>query len=350
MAGRMLRWGLPRDPRAVPHLLAFVVTAVATVLVVRGALAATGYPQIGGGGLHVAHVLWGGLLMTVAIGTLLSFVGPVARPLAAIVGGIGFGLFIDEVGKFVTADTDYFYRPAVAIMYVVLVLLVLGMHWLHGRRPLQPAEYLASALDEAVAGVAGGLDDQRRDEARQRLALAGGLPGSAAVGDLLDQIPHDPSELIDPTRAVARRLRWLNRIWTAPMALSLTKGLLVLQTLATLVTLLVLGLIALLEPGEQIAEAESFATAASTAGATASAICVIIGTLRRKREPASALAWLQRAVLVDLLVTRVFAFALEEFAAVPSVLLDLAMLTVLGVAQARAQASAVSPAAPPSSS
>jgi hypothetical protein len=55
----------------------------------------------------------GRALLAVAVFALLSFVGPVARPFAALLGGVGFGLFIDEVGKFVSSDTDYFYRPGV---------------------------------------------------------------------------------------------------------------------------------------------------------------------------------------------------------------------------------------------
>jgi len=53
----LLRLGLPRDPAASSHLAGFVVASVVTVLLTRAFLAATGYPQIGGGGLHVAHVL-----------------------------------------------------------------------------------------------------------------------------------------------------------------------------------------------------------------------------------------------------------------------------------------------------
>lgn len=122
---RLLRLGLPRDPAASSHLAGFVVASVVTVLLTRAFLAATGYPQIGGGGLHVAHVLWGGLLMALAFVVLLSFAGPVARPLGALLGGVGFGLFVDEVGKFVTADNDYFYEPTAALIYAVVVALVL---------------------------------------------------------------------------------------------------------------------------------------------------------------------------------------------------------------------------------
>jgi len=45
----------------------FLVAAVLTVLTLRVYLKATNYPQIGGGGLQIAHVLWGGLGMVVAI-------------------------------------------------------------------------------------------------------------------------------------------------------------------------------------------------------------------------------------------------------------------------------------------
>src|SRR4051812_42537166 len=80
ISGWLLARGLPRDPHASPHLTAMLVSAVATVLLVRGFLAAAGYPQIGGGGLHIAHVLWGGLLMVLGLVLLLSFAGPVIRP------------------------------------------------------------------------------------------------------------------------------------------------------------------------------------------------------------------------------------------------------------------------------
>ena len=117
--GPLLRLGLPRDPAGPSQLAGFLVSAVVTVMLTRAFLAATGYPQLGGGGLHVAHVLWGGLLMALGFVVLLSFVGPAVRPLGALLGGVGFGLFVDEIGKFVTSDNNYFYAPTAALIYAV---------------------------------------------------------------------------------------------------------------------------------------------------------------------------------------------------------------------------------------
>src|SRR5438093_1186706 len=60
----------------------FLVSAIATVVIIRIFLEATGYPQLGGGGLHIAHVLWGGLGMLVAIALLLLFLSPTTRQLS----------------------------------------------------------------------------------------------------------------------------------------------------------------------------------------------------------------------------------------------------------------------------
>ena len=51
----------------------FLVSSIGMILIIRLQLWATNYPKLGGGRLHFAHLLWGGLLMLVAIGALLSF-------------------------------------------------------------------------------------------------------------------------------------------------------------------------------------------------------------------------------------------------------------------------------------
>src|ERR1700687_3584082 len=73
----------------------FLVSAVAAFLGVRFFLGVTGYPRLGGGGLHISHMLWGGALMVAAVLLLLGYLGERIRRAAAVLAGIGFGLFID---------------------------------------------------------------------------------------------------------------------------------------------------------------------------------------------------------------------------------------------------------------
>src|SRR3954454_22954840 len=99
--------GQPLRARPTPRLEfgslheTLIIAGVTTVLVIRSELWLTNYPQLGGHGLHIAHLLWGGAGMLVAIVLLVSFISPVVRRVGAILGGIGLGFFIDELGKFV---------------------------------------------------------------------------------------------------------------------------------------------------------------------------------------------------------------------------------------------------------
>src|SRR5919202_2250372 len=93
------RFRLVRHVEAGGFLETFLVAAVVAVLGIRFYLEMTGYPQIGGGGLHIAHMLWGGLLMVAALVLALAFLGRWVLHAAAILGGVGFGTFIDELGK-----------------------------------------------------------------------------------------------------------------------------------------------------------------------------------------------------------------------------------------------------------
>lgn len=114
------------------YLLVTVVAFALTVVAVRWYLEFTGYPKVGGGGLHVAHMLWGGLLLVVGALLPMLFVGRRAMRLSAVATGVGVGLFIDEVGKFITESNDYFFAPAAPLIYGALLLLVLL--WLVVRR------------------------------------------------------------------------------------------------------------------------------------------------------------------------------------------------------------------------
>jgi len=112
-------------PTAERHLLLLIISFVVALVGTRWFLDLTGYPQVGGGELHVAHMLWGGLLLIVAALVVLIVASPRSLDAAAVLAGAGTGLFIDEVGKFITASNDYFYPPAAPLIYGLLLVLIL---------------------------------------------------------------------------------------------------------------------------------------------------------------------------------------------------------------------------------
>ncbi|WP_240644034.1 hypothetical protein [Antribacter gilvus] len=324
--GHLLRLGAPRDTSAVRHLVTFLVASVVTVLATRAYLAATGYPQIGGGDLHVAHVLWGGLLMALAMMVLLSYVGPAPRSLGAVVGGVGFGLFIDEVGKFVTADNDYFYAPTAAIIYFVTVLLVLVVEAMHGRREHHPGEYLAVAADRLTAGLAGGFTPSAREEARVLAAKGAGEPGAELVADLVEAVPDDDADVPDVVRSGADRVvGWLDalvgRTWGAWLAIAL-----ILLVSASEV---VVGVEVLF--GRVPGMPEWMGTAI-LAAVSASVVLLVVGIVVGRRDGLRGAVWVRRAVLVSLLFTQLLVFRAVRWTASFGLVLDVLVFMALEVA------------------
>ena len=119
------------------YLLIALVSFGSTIIVTRVFLELTGYPRIETGTLHIAHVLWGGLFMFVAALFPLLYANRWALFLSALLNGVGFGLFMDEVGKFITQTNDYFYPPAAPIIYAVVLLVAIV--YLQVRRPKKPS-------------------------------------------------------------------------------------------------------------------------------------------------------------------------------------------------------------------
>src|SRR5688572_21027466 len=155
------------------YLLVTLVSFAATVIVTRWFLALTGFPQIGGGDLHIAHALWGGVALFAASLLPILLAGRFVYLLSALLAGVGIGLFIDEVGKFITAENDYFYPAAAPIIYATFLIAVLV--WIRARRrdDPDPRSQLLTALELFEESVEGDLQRAERDELRERLASAG---------------------------------------------------------------------------------------------------------------------------------------------------------------------------------
>lgn len=110
-----------------------LISFALSVVGIRVWLELTGYPQIGNDTLHIAHVLWGGLLMFIGALFPLIIANRFALTISAVLAGVGMGQFIDEIGKFITRTNDYFYAPALPIIYGFFLLTV--VLYLRIRRP-----------------------------------------------------------------------------------------------------------------------------------------------------------------------------------------------------------------------
>lgn len=237
-----------------------VISFAATVAVTRYYLEATGYPQIGGGDLHIAHLLWGGLAMFIAVLLPLIFAGSWAYGWAAVLGGVGVGLFIDEVGKFITKTNDYFYPAAAPIIYGVFLLTVLLYLEIRHWRDDSPTARIHAVLDQLPVVI--DQDITRRELERltndlQRISAQRSNPVLADLADnLLAFLRTEHLHIVPEQPAWYQRLwagirDWWNRhVTRSRHRLLLVLGL-ILPELIALVELLLLVVLLLL-PTETI--------------------------------------------------------------------------------------------------
>jgi hypothetical protein len=308
------------------YLQVLALSGVGTVLVVRSFLSLAGYPQVGGASLHIAHVLWGGLLMLAGLLCALLFAGGGARAATAVLGGVGLGLFVDEVGKFITRRNDYFYRPAAAIIYLVFAALLVFASQLRRRRVVRDRHRLATAAQLASVGVTSGLTGRQRQAAE---ALLAGQDGEAAeaVRRLVAAAPHRPhaqpvQDLLDRVESGARRL--LDGRWFTPVVLWL------FIVSRMVVAVVFVSEAVFLATGHDLGSGtEPGAIVGGAAARSVAAACVLVGLLRWRTDRRAAYGWFRTAALVELLVTQIFNFTDSQFAAVAELPFDLLVLALL---------------------
>lgn len=293
----------------------FLIAAAVAFLGIRIYLALTGYPQIGGGGLHVAHMLWGGLLMVAALVLALAFLGHRVRGIAAVVGGLGFGTFIDELGKFVTSDNNYFFRPAIALIYAVFVLLFLAFRAVARPRPPSPHAALVTAIDAVADAALRGFPTEERARALRLLGQSD--PADPLVRSLMGAVVTiAPTESPTPSlaaRGVATLQRWYERIVQARRFLAIVVVLLVLQGTGTAV-LLVSEVVD--DPTFSVNDpAFSFADGLKSVASAISNGLLVVGAVALRRSRLAAYVWFKRALLVSLFLVQFFSFYTNELAA-----------------------------------
>ena len=160
-----------RRPRVETYLLLTLLSFALSVSLTRLFLALTGYPQLGGGVLHISHVLWGGLLLFIAAMLPLVLANRWVYQSAAILAGVGIGLFVDEVGKFITQSYDYFFPPAAPIVYAFFLICVLVYLQISKPRPRNARSELYIALEMMEEILDHDLDAHEHNEIKNRLTF-----------------------------------------------------------------------------------------------------------------------------------------------------------------------------------
>lgn len=305
------------------------------ILIIRTQLWLTNYPQLGGGGLHIAHLLYGGIFMLIAIWFSLIYLNRWGRSAAAIIGGIGFGFFIDELGKFITEDNDYFFKPAAALIYLVFVAMFLSIREISRRQQLSPESALANAMSFLPATITGEFRENEYEVATQLLDRADQAdPRVTRLRKLFEEAT------LTPTKPPSRLTLFLERMHGRVAALTRRPRFGPVIT-AIVITWGVLSLFGLVEIQLVLGDPASsdlkpgintdLLAIGSGVSTFASGVLVVIGAYwMRKDDRQKAYRYFMRALLVSIFVTRVFAFVESQFGAVFGLAADVLLYAAIG--------------------
>jgi hypothetical protein len=251
----------------------FLLSAVTMILIIRTQLWLTHYPQLGGNGLHIAHLLWGGLFMVISIWFGLIYLNRWSRAVLAILGGIGFGFFIDE------------YRQ-------------------------EEAERAGRLLDMADQS------DPMVGRAREMFREAGVAPS------------RPPSWL---SRFAGRVHKWIKSLTTRPHFEGAVIAVVLLWGLATLSSAIALDLdLGGIQDSQGSDVDQGVIGSLESLSALVSVILIGYGAWAMARgRHALAYRYFGRALLVSILVTRVFIFIESQFAAVFGLAVDLILYAAI---------------------
>lgn len=325
-----------RNIRARDHLEVFLVSAVTALLALRFYLYATHYPQVGGASLHIAHMLYGGLLMLAAIAINLSFLGLRAQKVSSVVGGVGFGVFIDELGKFITKDNNYFFRPTIGLIYAIFALLYLIFNFISRRQRFSSEEYQLNALQQLEEAVRHDMDPREKAELNKLLQQADQTdPLTKELQAMLQRIkPIRPS--------VSWYFRWLkatgkayDNFWHQRRSNQVVAAIFVLEAL------IFLGVVVgnLTHSFDSVKDLLHHTDRYSTrlligqlAASALASIFAVIGAYRLTSSRLEAYENFRRALLVNLFLTEFFIFSRIQFKAIPGFLVNLLLLLLLRAA------------------
>ena len=346
------RFLLVERERAATLILISVVSFATTVALVRLFLELTGYPQVGGGALHIAHLLWGGLAMFIGLIIVLIWDNPGALTVTALLSGVGIGLFMDEVGKFITKTNDYFFPAAAPIVYGFFLVVLLVYLFVRRRRKPDPRRAMVMALDELKEIVYGEVDEVEGQRILDNLSLArqNDDPHVAAIAaSLYDQFASQREAFAAYRPGLFKRMSHTLKRWGLKLGQKWHRRLIILGLIMNAISalaLLVIVLLFLFSPDtsqvvEQLSTGLVEAATAADAGGVAGQIIhgllnVVIGLaalvaiiqLWRGKER-SGMNWALVQIILALTLLQMVTFYLNQFTAIISSIGQFIMLGLI---------------------
>lgn len=325
---------LYRNVRARGLLDLFLVSAITAVLAVRFYLHITGYPQIGNGTFHIAHMLWGGLLMLGALVLVFGYIGMGVQRVAAVAGGVGFGVFIDELGKFITRDNDYFFQPTIGLIYAIFVSLYLLFNFLSRKQRLTQREYQLNALLQLEEAIGRDMDEGEKQRVHELLDRAGNRNAiTQHLQTFLTSIETVPDE--GPNRFK----RWFSRIddryrrfWRLRNSHRLVKAFFIIEAVLFLAGVAAVAVVNLDDLMLLLQGDRSYGTELLIGQIASSAVAagyVLYGVYKFRSGRAEAFEYFRRATLINLFLTQFFVFSRIEFGALPGFVFNLVLLGLI---------------------
>lgn len=302
----------------------FLISAVASIIIIRIFLALTDYPQLGGTGFHIAHMIWGGFLMMGALLILFSFLNKTAANTAAIIGGIGFGTFIDELGKFVTKDNNYFFQPTIAIIYIIFVVIYLIARFIPKYKTVTDKEYLVNAIELMKESIINDLDQNEKTKAMQFLNRS---DPKDQITEALKKLLHDLDAILARPGPITR-----GRVYARQLYQRLARSRVILNTI-------VIALI--LQAGSTIAVTSRLLIArpeltfdewGKILSALLSVVFIIIGVIAFHRSRLAAFSYFKIAVIVSILLTQFFVFYQAQLSALFNLIINILILLIIDFA------------------
>jgi hypothetical protein len=303
-----------------------LISSWATIIAIRVFLHLTGYPQLGGGGLHIAHMLYGGILMLVVIIILLAFIDDRLVVASSVIGGIGWGIFIDELGKFITSDNNYFFRPTIALIYVISIMLFLIFRAIkHDIKPSEK-EYLIQAMNIYRQSIIAGIDRVQRNRALKLLKnYSPSIPHVETLKKGLKEA--DLIETKPPNFAYKTIITFNIKFNELIKKKWFYTTLIIATTLATLINLISIH-VTIIQRGIDL-QASNFVKVGGAISTVASGILVVIGIFYIYRSRLVTFTLFRYAVLISIFFTQFFRFYQDQLEALFLLVVDIILLMTL---------------------